>query len=289
MSNPTPKTKISIPTFVRFNVQSINLTEDQKKTALTVGGKVTTENTVVGGDLTCTDGGLTCQSDLTIQKDINIRPTSTNSMVFDGRLNLSNSPLSYKNSQGQDITDYEKISSGKPQEYVPFGYYKRTQIMMAQRGATSSGHVGSGSVPSGSYVPWNKFDQTSVQKTSGTEIYIDPNDGTKLVFEVNSKVPKLFRISIIMAKNGSWLDNGTGADVLLAANEYEQSGGKIKVTELAMTSSRGTSYYETRPLQVVCVTYYAKNNGYFTFQNRAGGGFRVSFFSWNIVSLPYVE
>lgn len=41
----TPKTNVSFPTFVRFNLISQNLTEDKKKKALTVTEGIVAKNT----------------------------------------------------------------------------------------------------------------------------------------------------------------------------------------------------------------------------------------------------
>ncbi|SPN73403.1 hypothetical protein C10C_0225 [Chlamydia serpentis] len=287
MTNPTPSTpkiKISIPTFVRFNIQFINLTEEQKKTALTVGKKIATENTQVLGNFTTTGGGLVCQNDLSVGQNISITPKTSTTMVFNGRVNLSNTPLSYKDTWGNMRQDYDNINNKQSQQYVPYGYYKLTRVMMIARGALSGGHEGSGLFPRRTNVYWNKYDQKSMQSTMiNSTVSINTSDPSKLEFRANTWAPKLFRISVFMSKHGSWLDNGTGGEVILVAYEGSQ---KI---ELALSTCSGTSYYRTRPMQWLCSTYYATENGYFTLENRSNSSFRVQSFSWNVVALPLVN
>ncbi|WP_223200926.1 hypothetical protein [Chlamydia gallinacea] len=53
-------------------------------------------------------------------------------------------------------------------------------------------------------------------------------------------------------------------------------------------TTQSTSYKRPRGMQFPPVTFLAKNNGYFTLVN-INGGFRVAYFSWNVVQLPYYE
>ncbi|WP_100934779.1 hypothetical protein [Candidatus Chlamydia corallus] len=289
MANPTPpkpKIKISIPTFVRFNIQFINLTEDQKKTALTVGQNIVTENTGVLGNLTVKDGGLICQDDLSVGQNISITPKTSSAMVFNGRVNLSNTPLSYRNQSGGERNDFSNINNQQPQQYVPYGYYKLTTVMVLSRSATSGGQEGGnkGLFPRRTNVFWDKYDQQSTENSIvNSVVRINSTDKSKLEFIVDRQTPRLLRISVFMTKHGGWLDNGIGGQVFLVAHEG------WRTVPLAVSTCAGTSYYRVRPMQWLCSTYYAQESGYFTLENRSNSSFRVQSFSWNVTVLPYVS
>ncbi|AGW38005.1 hypothetical protein CpecG_0772 [Chlamydia pecorum MC/MarsBar] len=278
MSNPAPKTTIGFPTFIRLNITSTNLTEEKKTKALTVGQGITTENLQVSGNLNITNGGLECKHNLNVARNINVNPTSSSaSMEFRGRVNLSNTPLNYKN--GTSLrTDYENINGRADQQYVPFGEFKNTRVVYTERSATSGGWVGSGDFAAGKNLPWEKFDNQSYNTTDA--VTFSSNNG-QLNFTASSTQPKLLRISVFMTKDGRWLDNGTGGEVAL---EVTVNGTK---KTLAVSTCSGQSNFRTRPMTWFCSTFYATSNGYFSLRNM-GGTFRVRFFSWNVTVLPFI-
>lgn len=275
MSNPAPKTTIGFPTFIRLNITSINLTEEKKTKALTVGQGITTENLQVSGNLNITNGGLECKHNLNVARNINVNPTSSSSMQFKGRVNLASTPLYYKN--GSSLrTDYANINDRSDQQYVPFGEFKNTRVVYTERSATSGGWVGSGDFAASKNLPWEKFNTQSSNTTNA----VTANDGN-LNFTASSTQPKLLRISVFMTKDGRWLDNGTGGEVAL-----EVTVNNTKKT-LAVSTCSGQSNYRTRPMSWFCSTFYATSNGFFSLRNM-GGTFRVRFFSWNVTVLPFI-
>ncbi|AGW38926.1 hypothetical protein [Chlamydia pecorum] len=277
MSNPAPKTTIGFPTFIRLNITSINLTEEKKTKALTVGQGITTENLQVSGNLNITNGGLECKHNLNVARNINVNPTSSSSMQFKGRVNLASTPLYYKN--GSSLrTDYANINDRSDQQYVPFGEFKNTRVVYTERSATSGGWVGSGDFAGGRNLPWEKFN-TQSNNTTGA-VTFSSNNG-QLNFTASSTQPKLLRISVFMTKDGRWLDNGTGGEVALEVNV---NGTK---QTLAVSTCSGQSNYRTRPMSWFCSTFYATSNGYFSLRNM-NGTFRVRFFSWNVTVLPFI-
>ncbi|ANH79004.1 hypothetical protein [Candidatus Chlamydia sanziniae] len=276
MAGPTPKINISLPIFVRFDIQSINLTEVQKNTALTVTESITTENAAISSNLTCTNGGVTCQQNLSVKQNINVTLSESTSIDFHGRLNLANTTVSYKDTSGNNRSDYTNINTQQPQQYVPFGYFKRSQPKTARRSATSGGHSGSGDFGTGTALPWNKFHQEEYTNTAGLTI-----NGGKLQFTASTIEPKVFRISAFMIKDGRWLDNGTGGECVL---EAVTNGLDIP---LSITTSAGRSNFRTRPMQWFCSTFYTTTPGYFQIRNIGWSTFRVAAFSWNVVQLPY--
>lgn len=275
MSNPAPKTTIGFPTFIRLNITSINLTEEKKTKALTVGQGITTENLQASGNLSITNGGLECRRNLDVTGNINVNPTTSSSMQFKGRVNLANTPLYYKN--GNSLrTDYANINDRSDQQYVPFGEFKNTRVVYTERSATSGGWVGSGDFNSGAHLPWTKYDQQSYNSTNA----VIPNDG-ELKFTASSAQPKLLKISVFMTKDGRWLDNGTGGEVAL---EVVMNGTR---KTLAVSTCSGQSNFRTRPMTWFCSTFYATSDGYFALKNM-NGWFRVRFFSWNVTVLPFI-
>lgn len=275
MSNPAPKTTIGFPTFIRLNITSINLTEEKKTKALTVGQGITTENLQVSGNLNITNGGLECKHNLNVARNINVNPTSSSSMQFKGRVNLASTPLYYKN--GNSLrTDYANINDRSDQQYVPFGEFKNTRVVYTERSATSGGWVGSGDFAGGRNLPWTKY----TTQSSSTTNAVTANDGN-LNFTASSTQPKLLRISVFMTKDGRWLDNGTGGEVALQVTV----NGTTKT--LAVSTCSGQSNYRTRPMSWFCSTFYATSNGYFSLKNM-DGTFRVRFFSWNVTVLPFI-
>lgn len=264
-----PKTKVSFPTFVRFNLISQNLTEDKKKQALTVTESITTKNTNTE-QLTSTRGGLECNQNLFAGGKLSTTLSNNSDQVnFYGRVNLVNNTVKY--------TDQSSFT-GAPQQYLPFSVYKKTGLKYCMRSAHSGGHTGGvGNIEK--FVNWSAF-------TTYTEHLDDScvKYGTQqrfLEFEATPDSPKLFRITVIFCKHGAWLDNGIGGimQLLAVVNNQEfliQSG-----------TTQSTSYKRPRAMQFPPVTFLAKNNGYFTLVNN--GGFRVAYFSWNVVQLPYYE
>ncbi|WP_201456926.1 hypothetical protein [Chlamydia sp. 17-3921] len=276
-ANSTPKTKISFPTFIRLDITSKNLTEDKKKQSFTVEGGISTENTKVTENISITEGGLDCQQNLKVGKEINVTPTTSSSMDFRGRLNLADSHLYYKNSTSNLRSDYRNINDRANQQYVPFGEFKRNKVLYTERSATSNGAAFWGDFPGGARIPWMRFNTQSLNSTGAVSI----NDN-KLEFTATSLEPKLLCIRVFMTKDGRWLDNGTGGECALGVSLPNGTE-----TILAVSTCSGQSNYRTRPMVWFCSTFYATTNGHFFLKNN-GGTFRVRFFSWNVTILPYV-
>ncbi|MEF9520016.1 hypothetical protein SBV45_04095 [Chlamydia crocodili] len=267
----TPKTNISFPTFVRFNIYSKDLSTEKKKRALTVRDNITSKNTTVT-NLTCTAGKLNCSQDLFVGGNMDVKIGSNRKIDFYGRVNLTNHtvryPSSYNNNQ-----EYG-------QQYVSYGRFKQTKTSVAMRSALSGGHVRTGEVKTGIWdIPWNRFGQQTEQMGISA-FYIQNQRPAELTFEASPSNPKLFRITVIMAKHGGWLDNGTGGECLLMAVIGD------KQIFLQGSTCSGTSYYRSKPMKWVATTYLATQNGFFLLRNLSYW-WRVASFSWNVVQLPY--
>ncbi|WP_366223856.1 hypothetical protein [Chlamydia buteonis] len=271
----TPKTNISFPTFVRFNIYSKDLSEEKKKQAITVSKTITAKNTNLQ-NLTCTNGSLNCKQDLFVSGDMNIDTGTKNQADFFGRVNLSNHTISC--SEQEFNMNRQKL----PQQYVPYHVFQSNKLAVSMRSATSGGHVGSGDVKYGAWIPWDKFN-TEIEQQENSDVYVGRGiNSCYLNFHATPENPRLFRISIIMSKHGGWLDNGIGGECLLVA---VVDG---KETFLQGSTCSGTSYYRPKPMEWIATTFLAKNNGCFILKNLSYG-WRAASFSWNVVQLPYFE
>ncbi|EPP36410.1 hypothetical protein BOKEGFJH_00322 [Chlamydia avium] len=265
----TPKTTVSFPTFVRLNIISKDLTEEKKNNALTVAGKTTAQNTNVE-KLSSTNGGLQCNKNLFTKGTISATLQDNDTINFYGRVNLLNNTVRYTN---------KSAFNGAPQQYLPFSVYQGTELKYCMRSATSKGHTGgSGNIVRS--VKWNGFDQ-QVEHMNYSCVYYG-SDRNFLEFEASSSSPKLFRITVIFCKHGAWLDNGIGGIMQL----YAVMDGQQVLLQAGTTQS--TQFKRARAMQFPPVTFLAKSNGSFTLVN-VGRGFRVAYFSWNVVQLPYYE
>lgn len=264
-----PKTQVSFPTFVRFNLISNNLTEEKKKKALTVTESITAKDTNTE-KLTSTHGGLECNKNLfiggklstTLEKD-------TDEINFYGRVNLVNNTVKYTN---------QSSFTGAPQQYLPFSVYKKTELKYCMRSATSGGHIGSGNIE-WEYVNWGAFDKQVEHIDSDCVSYT--TNRTRLAFTASEDLPKLFRITVIFCKHGAWLDNGIGGVMRLYATVNNQDH------LIQSGTMQSTQFKRPRAMQFTPVTFLAKSNGYFSLINYSG--FRVAYFAWNVVQLPYYE
>ncbi|WP_139414597.1 hypothetical protein [Chlamydia abortus] len=271
----TPKTNISLPTFVRFNIYSKDLSEEKKKRAITVSKTIIAKNTNLQ-NLTCTNGSLNCKQDLFVSGNMNIKTGTKNQANFFGRVNLSNHTISCK--QQPYSTNTQKL----PQQYVPYHVFQSNKAEVSMRSATSGGHVGSGDVNHGVWIPWNKF-ETKIEQQGNSHVYVGTGaNSCYLYFRATRNNPKLFRISIVMSKHGGWLDNGTGGECVLVA---VVNG---KETLLQGSTCSGTSYYRPKPMEWIATTFLARDNGHFILKN-VSYSWRVASFSWNVVQLPYFE
>ncbi|BAE81255.1 conserved hypothetical protein [Chlamydia felis Fe/C-56] len=270
----TPKTNISFPTFVRFNIYSQNLSAEKQTTALTVSEGITSKNTIVK-NLNCTNGQLNCKKDLFVGGNMNITVGANQQANFHGKVNLTNHTIRY-------TSNFNNNQTG-PQQYVSYGRFKQTKTAVAMRSAKSGGHVGWGDVGGWSWnIPWNRF-ETVVESLNGIPgLSINTRNAAELTFSASASNPKLFRISVVMEKHGGWLDNGTGGECCLIA----VVGGR-EIFLQGCTCS-GTSYYRARPMQWIATTYVAKQNGFFRLKNITYS-WRAASFSWNVVQLPYFE
>ncbi|SYX09008.1 hypothetical protein C834K_0554 [Chlamydia poikilotherma] len=267
----TPKTNISFPTFVRFNIYSKDLSNDKKTRALTVKDNITSKNTTVT-NLTCTAGKLNCSQDLFVGGNMNIKIGANQKIDFYGRVNLTNHTVRYANG----LSNNQEYN----QQYVSYGRFKQTRTSVSMRSGTSGGHVKTGDVKGGPWdIPWNRFDlQTSQMEIPN--FYISSGKPAELHFQASSSNPKLFRITVIMAKHRGWLDNGIGGECLLMA----VVGGRKIFLQGSTCSS--TSYYRAKPMKWVATTYFATQNGFFVLRNLSYW-WRAASFSWNVVQLPY--
>ncbi|EPJ27558.1 hypothetical protein [Chlamydia psittaci] len=271
----TPKTNISLPTFVRFNIYSKDLSEEKKKRAITVSKAITAKNTNLQ-NLNCTNGNLNCKQDLFVSGDMSINTGSKNQTNFFGRVNLSDHTISCR--KHLFSTNQQKL----PQQYVPYHVFQNNKTAVSMRSALSGGHVGRGDVKRGAWIPWDKF-ETRVEQYENPNVYIGKgSDSCYLNFYATPQNPRLFRISVIMSKHGGWLDNGTGGECMLVA---VVDG---KETYLQGSTCSGTSYYRPKPMEWIATTFLARNNGYFLLKNLSFA-WRVASFSWNVVQLPYFE
>ncbi|WP_375793421.1 hypothetical protein O1W69_04815 [Chlamydia sp. 12-01] len=269
----TPKTNISFPTFVRFNIYSKDLSQDKKGRALTVRDKITSKNTTVT-NLNCTNGKLDCGQDLFVGGNMNVKIGANKHVDFYGRVNLTNHTVRYTN----------KVSNNQelPQQYVSYGRFKQTKTSVSMRSATSGGHVKTGEVKGGPWdIPWDRFGQ-QIEQQGIPNFGINQSKHAELQFQASPSNPKLFRITVIMAKHGGWLDNGTGGECLLMA----VVGGRNIFLQGSTCS--GTSYYRSKPMKWVATTYFATQNGFFLLRNLSYW-WRVASFSWNVVQLPYFK
>ncbi|EPP29073.1 hypothetical protein CP082626L3_0779, partial [Chlamydia psittaci 08-2626_L3] len=260
---------------VRFNIYSKDLSEEKKKRAITVSKAITAKNTNLQ-NLTCTNGNLNCKQDLFVSGNMNIKTGTKNQANFFGRVNLSNHTISCK--QQPYSTNTQKL----PQQYVPYHVFQSNKAEVSMRSATSGGHVGSGDVNHGVWIPWNKF-ETKIEQQGNSHVYVGTGaNSCYLYFRATRNNPKLFRISIVMSKHGGWLDNGTGGECVLVA---VVNG---KETLLQGSTCSGTSYYRPKPMEWIATTFLARDNGHFILKN-VSYSWRVASFSWNVVQLPYFE
>lgn len=268
-------TQISFPSFVRLNINSINLTEAQKQSAMTVNKQLSSQHTVIKSNLV-SDGGLICSKDMFVKGKIKTNPQSNqDNIVFDGRVNLTNHTVLYNGAQ-----NYENINNKQPQQYLPFGLFKTIQCNSCMRTSQSGGAVGSGDLNAGAYLWWDSYGQEYYQNNNKIVTVNNTTDKEKLMFIASSDKPKLFRISLYFMKHGGWLDSGVGGQFILGVN----SGGKDIV--LSRTSCESSTYYRLKTMQCIACTYYATQNGYFYAKN-LGSWFRAAIFSWNVVELPF--
>lgn len=269
-------TRISFPSFIRLNINSINLSEDQKRAALTVDNQLTSQHTVITSNLTSDTGSLSCSKDVFIKGKIKSNLQDNKKIQFNGRVNLTNHTVLYNGAQ-----NYENINEKKPQQYLPYGLFKTIQCNSCMRTSKSGGAVGSGDLGAKAYLWWDSYgEQYKQMNLNSTVVTINQNDKSQLSFTASQDKPKLFRISLYFMKHGGWLDNGEGGHFILGVT----SNGVTKT--LSKTSSYGSTYYRLKTMQCIACTYYATSNGYFFAQND-GTWFRADIFSWNVVELPF--
>lgn len=265
-------TQISFPSFVRLNINSINLTEAQKQSAMTVKKQLSSQHTVIKANLT-SDGGLTCSKDAFVKGKIKANPQD-NKIVFNGRVNLTNHTVLYNGSN-----NYKSINTKQPQQYLPFGLFRTIQCNSCMRTSLSGGAVGSGDLNANTNLWWDSYGQEYNQNNSNI-VSINTSDKKQLTFTASSDKPRLFRISLYFMKHGGWLDSGAGGPFVLGVN----IAGKDMV--LSQTSCASSTYYRLKTMQCIACTYYATQNGYFYAKN-LGSWFRAAIFSWNVVELPF--
>ncbi|WP_348664076.1 hypothetical protein [Chlamydia vaughanii] len=270
MAAPDPKTKISFPTFVRFNIISQNLSEEKKKKALVVTKKITAQNTDIN-KLTATSGGLSCKQDLFVGNKISTTMEKKGETVdFYGRVNLVNHTVKYQD---------KSYFTGHLQQYLPYTTYQKTGLKYSMRYSVSGGHVGSGDITGD--VRWDAFGKEQ-EKIDDSCVRIDSTNSVKLNFSASRDEPKLFRITVVLSKHGGWFDNGWGGKMMLMAVVNDRQ------TLLQCGTCEGTKWQRPKPMQFPPATFLARDNGYFLIQ-KLDKSFRAQFFSWNVVQLPFYE
>lgn len=280
---------VSFPTFVRLNVQTTGLTdEEKKKKAITISETLTANDVNVKQDLVSSTAKLECSQDL-IAKGKFVITNPGADISFSGRVNLADNTVNYKPYSGNTAVDFNDINSRHGKQYVPYGLYKKGAPKISMRSALSGGHVGSGDTGGwGAEVLWDAYGEQIRDNTDGAVTLNSSNRG-KLFFTASPEDPALFRLSVFMRKNGDWLDNGVGGRVMLYANAYDTSSGSNKVVRklLGIAVCLGSTWYTTVPMFWCASTYYATSSGYF--QLIVGErNFRVSSLSWSVVRLPFV-
>ncbi|WP_080126540.1 hypothetical protein [Chlamydia suis] len=283
---------VSFPTFVRLNVQTTGLTdEEKKKKAVTISETLTANDVNVKQDLVSDTAKLECSQDLIAKGNFVITRPATD-ISFGGRVNLADNTVNYKPYAGNTAVDFNHINSRHGKQYVPYGLYKKGAPKISMRSALSGGHVGSGDTGGwGAEVLWDAYGEQIRDNTDGA-VTMDRSHRGKLFFTASPEDPALFRLSVFMRKNGDWLDNGVGGRVMLYANAYDTSSGstnKNKVVRklLGIAVCLGSTWYTTVPMFWCASTYYATSSGYF--QLIVGErNFRVSSLSWSVVRLPFV-
>lgn len=273
-------TTISFPSYVRLNIQSINMSDAKKSTALTVNKQLSAQCLIATGNLTSNSGYLLCQKDLFVGGKI--KATMKNAyqpIQFRGRVNLTNHTVRYTiTGSSSGSVSFRNIHTYQPQQYIPYGVFKEIQSKSCMRSASSGGWVGSGDLGT-TYAYWDSYDQTYREDNSGVAS-INMSDKKQLTFTATTQHPKLLRISVFFMKHGGWIDNGLGGDFAVGV----MVNGQKKY--LSATTSKGTSYYRSKAMQCISATYYATTNGYFFVENQ-GSTIRAAFFSWNVVQLPF--
>lgn len=279
---------VSFPTFVRLNVQTTGLTdEEKKKKAVTISETLTANDVNVTRDLVSDTAKLECSQDL-IAKGKFVITNPTADISFGGRVNLADNTVNYAYSNNAAV-DFNHINSRQGKQYVPYGLYKKGAPKISMRSALSGGHVGSGDTGGwGAEVLWDAYGQ-QIRDTDDNAVTLKSSNRGKLFFTASPEDPALFRLSVFMRKNGDWLDNGVGGRVMLYANAYDTSSGSNKVVRklLGIAVCLGSTWYTTVPMFWCASTYYATSSGYF--QLIVGErNFRVSSLSWSVVRLPFV-
>lgn len=280
---------VSFPTFVRLNVQTTGLTdEEKKKKAVTISETLTANDVNVKQDLVSDTAKLECSQDLIAKGKFVITHPGAD-ISFSGRVNLADNTVNYKPYAGNTPVDFNHINSRQGKQYVPYGLYKKGAPKISMRSALSGGHVGSGDTGGwGAEVLWDAYGEQIRDNTDGA-VTMDKSHRGKLFFTATPEDPALFRLSVFMRKNGDWLDNGVGGRVMLYANAYDTSSGSKKVVRklLGIAVCLGSTWYTTVPMFWCASTYYATSSGYF--QLIVGErNFRVSSLSWSVVRLPFV-
>lgn len=280
---------VSFPTFVRLNVQTTGLTdEEKKKKAVTISETLTANDVNVKQDLVSDTAKLECSQDL-IAKGKFVITNPGADISFSGRVNLADNTVNYAYSGGNTAVDFNHINSRHGKQYVPYGLYKKGAPKISMRSALSGGHVGSGDTGGwGAEVLWDAYGE-QIRDNTDNAVTMDRSHRGKLFFTASPDEPALFRLSVFMRKNGDWLDNGVGGRVMLYANAYDTSSGSKKVVRklLGIAVCLGSTWYTTVPMFWCASTYYATSSGYF--QLIVGErNFRVASLSWSVVRLPFV-
>lgn len=279
---------VSFPTFVRLNVQTTGLTdEEKKKKAVTISETLTANDVNVTRDLVSDTAKLECSQDLIAKGKFIIKNPAAD-ISFGGRVNLADNTVNYAYSNNAAV-DFNDINSRHGKQYVPYGLYKKGAPKISMRSALSGGHVGSGDTGGwGAEVLWDAYGE-QIRDNADSAVTMDKSHRGKLFFTATPEDPALFRLSVFMRKNGDWLDNGVGGRVMLYANAYDTSSGSKKVVRklLGIAVCLGSTWYTTVPMFWCASTYYATSSGYF--QLIVGErNFRVSSLSWSVVRLPFV-
>ncbi|WP_213318348.1 hypothetical protein [Chlamydiifrater volucris] len=304
------KTKISFPTFNRYTITTlvgekenqpvepeqklkqtdeltINEQENEatKSQALTVEESLSTDSLILTKDLTKAKN-LTTAREVFVKDAIKLSPSGT--INIDGKLNLLNSTILYKNiTKAFDTT---RISDRRDQEYVPYGELKKYGVSFYTRSAWSNGPVGEkGSVYKGQYFSWNNYETNHEEKYNvDGVIQLEDGKGTTSENKLRNyylafKKPGIYRISVAISKHGAWLDNGRGG-----LNELKVTFDNGYTHKIGHMTTAGQTNYNYRSSGIVGAVISADQPGKFWIEC-IGSAYRMHMFDWSLIRLPSLQ
>ncbi|WP_348660387.1 hypothetical protein [Chlamydiifrater volucris] len=305
----TSKTKISFPTFNRYTVTTLidnkenqpeslqtpaqpreftlEKNEDIKANAITIEKNLFTNSLYLTKNL-ISKKSLTGNQGVFIKGNVTLTPQKI--VNIEGKLNLLNSTILYKNA-ARDF-DLTRISDRKNQEYVPYGELKKYGIAFYTRSAWTKGQVGvGGSVYRGQYFSWNDYapinelkypDNDDVFQLEGPDGSHNEEDYHRN-FYLAFRKPGIYRISVGISKHGAWLDNGRGG-----LNELKVTFANGYTHKIGHMTTAGQTNYNYRSSGIVGAVISATESGKFWIEC-IGPSYRVNFFEWSVIRLPSLQ